>query len=219
MDEIRTNRVAETGKKVYNENDPLGDIFLDTFNHAKSLAPGDLRTLGKLWDAATGQPDKSGLVPKAGEVIQNVFTGTKVLNMDVDRSFSFKLWDIKNQRDAAWQSYTSATSTRENISNAEIKRRYDNYVSRMQDLRKQMLDLEKAAMHLGLNAKDVQNAYSETKIPMDLRNNKPIKTYVTKRQETIPGRKEQIEETLAEDIRQKGSGRSGRTQSRRGRYP
>ena len=149
----------KAGGSVYSEDtDSIGDKMYKSFAHfAEGIEPGALTT-GKKIVGAINQDLKPGGQPLSlRDEALALFSGIRIINVDVPRSFNYKMTDFRNKK----LSVTEAEKFY-NLENA-INRGGDAYVKEFEDIQEEMFKVQqefynvlKDASALGLTKQDIR---------------------------------------------------------------
>jgi hypothetical protein len=90
---------TKTGSKVYSETDDTGTRIQKSFAHIiQGVEPGAITTLGKIKKGIQKDVTKGGTPVNARDEILALFSGIRIINVDVPRSYNYKLTDFNKRK-------------------------------------------------------------------------------------------------------------------------
>ena len=93
--------VTKTGSKVYSETDSGEDRFWKSFTHiVRGAEPGLITTGGKIIEGIRGESSKSGQLRNASDELTALFTGIRIIPVDVEKSMQYKISEFNRLNDA-----------------------------------------------------------------------------------------------------------------------
>ena len=93
--------VTDTGSKVYSITDSPSDKIIKSFAHiVAGVEPGVSRTGRKIIQGAEGELTPSGVPISLQDEMLALFSGIRIINVDVPRSYSYKLAEYGREKKA-----------------------------------------------------------------------------------------------------------------------
>jgi|19_taG_2_1085344.scaffolds.fasta_scaffold02504_3 uncharacterized protein (UPF0335 family) len=93
--------VTKTGSKVYSETDNKTDAWWKSIAHVvRGAEPGLITTGGKVIEGIRGESSKSGQLRSAADELTNLFTGIRIIPVDIPKSMEYKLSEFNRLSDA-----------------------------------------------------------------------------------------------------------------------
>ena len=93
--------ITKTGSKVYSATDNKIDSWWKSIAHVvRGAEPGLITTGGKIIEGIRGESSKSGQLRSAADELTNLFTGIRIIPVDIAKSMQYKLSEFERNKRA-----------------------------------------------------------------------------------------------------------------------
>ncbi len=157
LNDIRSNKKRATGGPVFNPQDPFLDRMDDILSHVyDALEPGTVTSAKRIQKGLSGTTSVYGRSYDPKLEALAVFTGTRIMEVDVAQSLTFKVGKFTRDQGDAMQILRSVATRRGTVSDDELLQATTSMERARQETFQEMHEDIQAAERLGVSITEIR---------------------------------------------------------------
>jgi hypothetical protein len=160
--------ITKTGSKVYSETDNKTDAWWKSIAHVvRGAEPGLITTGGKVIEGIRGESSKSGQLRSAADELTNLFTGVRIIPVDIPKSMEYKLSEFNRLSDAVddAEDFYSVKNIYDGRIGPKIIDEFRDIQEEYFRVQQNMYFIIQDAMEAGLDANQIRKILRKRKMP------------------------------------------------------
>lgn len=162
--DIQRNKKKEGGASVYNEESSPGDQMSQKWEYLwKGIQPGVISTGEKIYQSFKNEFNEYGINTNPINEISNLFLGVKIQDINVKKSFQFKIYNTSKRLTDAFYIYNKALYNK-NISKEELENERIKSENSIHNIINEINEDYKSALRLGVDKKELYPLINRLKV-------------------------------------------------------